>query len=106
MAEADKNVKTVDSTAKPADPKKDHVQVNLKNPTNARRIIHDGITVEGRQGQGGTQKAITVEPGGTAGPVTLHRTIVDELRMRNRAKANSDLIPMLVEDGENEKPAA
>jgi hypothetical protein len=95
------NVRTVDTTTKPNDPKRDHVKVKFKNPTPARRIIHDGINVEGHQGQGATQKAITIEPGETSGVVTVHKNIVEELRMRNRAKAGSDLIPMSADDNDD-----
>ncbi len=69
------------------------IKCNLTNPTPARRIIYDGINVEGLQGQGHVQKAITVEAGGkTAKPVLLSRAVVEELQDRNKQKPNSDLI--------------
>lgn len=69
------------------------IKCHLTNPTSARRIIYDGINVEGMQGQGNIQKAITIEAGGkTDKPVLLSRAVVEELQDRNRKKKDSDLI--------------
>lgn len=92
-----------------ADEKKnapDTVTVNLRNPTTARRVIYDGITVETMQG--GKQKMITIDPGVTKENVTLHKSIVAELRERNKLKRDSDLLvlPMTAPTDEKEKTAA
>ena len=68
------------------------VTVDIKNPTRARRVIYDGINVERAHGHGPAQKQITVEPGETKKNVTVHRSVVEEMRARNRAKKDSDLI--------------
>lgn len=68
------------------------IKCNLKNPTQARRVIYNGISVQGLQGQGNIQKAITVESGGEVKGVTLSRATVEELQTRNKQNPNSDLI--------------
>lgn len=85
----------------------DTVTINLHNPTQARRVIYDGISVEGLQGQGSIQKSITVDAGATKENVTIHRSIVEELRQRNRDKRDSDLVVMpLTSKSKTEESAA
>jgi hypothetical protein len=80
------------------EPSKSIITCDLHNPTPGRRIIFDGIE--------GSQKSIVVEAGDTKRGVTLHRSIAEELRDRNRAKKGSDLVikPMSSET-EDEKAA-
>lgn len=97
----------VTSNVKSEDPKdvasKDVAMVDIHNPTSATRVIYDGITTEH-----GRQNAITIVSGDTKKNVKLHRTIITELRDRNRAKKNSDLVVSAASaDDETEtKPAA
>lgn len=76
--------------------KTETITCNLRNPTPARRIIHDGITVDSANGTGGVQRQITVDPGATARGVTISKLIADELRERNRVKRDSDLVVLPV----------
>lgn len=69
-------------------PKSDTVTCDLFNPTRARRIIYDGIP--------GSMKQIVVASQ-TTKRVTISRAIAEELRDRNRAKKNSDLVIKPVE---------
>jgi hypothetical protein len=85
------------------------VTCDLYNPTPARRVIYDGITIEGASGHQSYQKSITVEPGETKRGVTISRLIAEELRDRNRAKRDSDLVikPQTTEAADSgEKTAA
>jgi hypothetical protein len=67
-----------------AEKKPDTVTCDLYNPTRARRIIYDGIL--------GSMKQIVVASQDTKRGVTISRAIAEELRDRNRAKKNSDLV--------------
>jgi len=60
------------------------IQCNIHNPNRGRRVIYDGIE--------GSQKSIVIEGGETKYNVTLSKRIAEELRDRNRAKPNSDLV--------------
>ena len=99
-----------DKTTKQSEPAKrsDTVMVNLHNPTKAARVIHDGIVITEGVPAGAIpmQKQIAIAPGETKKNVTLHRTIAEELRARNRAKKDSDLVEVDDDFGEEDKPAA
>lgn len=62
---------------------------DLVNPTSARRVIYDGIP--------GSMTCHTVEGRSTKKNVALHESVVKELRARNKATPNSDLIPSVPE---------
>ena len=94
-----------------ADPKKtetisgsDIVTCNLYNPTKGNRVIHDGITITEGVPAGAlpTQKQIHVASGETKKNVKIHRTIAEELRARNKAKKDSDLVVKPVTSDEDE----
>lgn len=61
---------------------------DITNPTKARRVIYDGIP----SGENKKQKTITIDPGETKKDVALSERIVEELRARNKAVEDSDLI--------------
>ena len=75
----------------------DTITCNIKNSLPGARVIYDGIE--------GSQKQIHVAPGETKRNVTIHKSVADELRARNRAKRGSDLEVLPLSDDGNEKPA-